>query len=176
MTGNLVTDMLELREVRQLKGKYAEGIELHRWIDRYTDKDPDVIRFNQLLSPKQGKYAPVVSDILFDFLISHNWYRISNEAFDDFCKTAYNYLSSAKDPLPKAVSIRLERMLEHNWLQKQANWEGLLFTLGKMDERTKFPSSFHKAGDQLLNNFQQYNQLFMRFLRNIKTDIKNWQD
>lgn len=172
MVGNLVTDMLNLEEVRQLKGDYALGVELHRWIDHYTDADPNVAKINRILSPVQHKYAPVASDILFDFLISHNWYRIANESFDDFCDTAYSYILCARHPLPKHINARLERMVKHKWLHNQALWSGLIYTLNRMDERTRFPSDFSKAGSQLMNNFREINRLFMKFFASIESDCK----
>ena len=175
MVGNLITDMLTLAESRQLKGDFQLGIQLHRKIDAYTDGNPHVQEVNRILQPVQGKYASVVSDILFDFLICHNWYRLTDCSFDEFCQTAYNYIMATKNTLPLKISARLESMVHHRWLHAQAHTDGLLRSLQRMDQRTRFPSNFHLALGQLLEKFELINRLFMAFLLEIQEEVPNWK-
>ena len=172
MLGNLVTDMLQLKELNLLKGNLRRGMLLHQWIDEYTDRDKDVRLINAKLQPVQGKYASVVSDILFDFLICHNWYRLSDTSFDDFCQTTYNLIEDKKSKLPPRIEVRLSSMVRHQWLHQQAHWKGLNATLRRMDERTRFPSNFKAAGIQLLNDFQEINALFISFFKRIQSEVE----
>lgn len=175
LVGNLITDMLRLKELQSLTGEYRSGMLLHQRIDQLTDSDKRVSQINKMLSPVQGKYAPVVSDILFDFLICHNWYRLTDNSFDEFCQTSYNYILAANASLPIRIRSRLESMVHNRWLHQQASWEGLNHTLLRMDQRTRFPSKFRQAGTQLLGEFETFNLLFMEFFGSIEINIRQWK-
>ena len=86
--GNFLSDLLHLRDLEKLPDEYSRGINLHRLIDTFTDNHPNVRMVNAALHPYVGKYAPVASDVLFDYFLANNWEHYSTIFFPDFYGTA----------------------------------------------------------------------------------------
>ena len=65
--GNFLGDFIRGSELNSLPLTVQKGVYLHRFIDQYTDNHPVVRDLNKMLVPHFAKYAPVVSDIYFDY-------------------------------------------------------------------------------------------------------------
>ena len=69
LAGNYLADLMHPKDVVELSPGVMRGIELHRFIDSYTDQHPEVRSCTRILHPVVHKYAPVVIDIYYDFLL-----------------------------------------------------------------------------------------------------------
>ena len=142
MVGNYAADFLKHWHMASLPDDVMRGVQLHRAIDSYTDQHEAVKACVHRLRDTQRKYAPVVSDILFDHLLCRHWARYSPEQalrpFADYC---YEVLTVAAPTLPEHVQRRLSSMVRHDWLMGYCSLDGLQYVLRRMDERTKYPSS-----------------------------------
>ncbi|HMP30140.1 MAG TPA: hypothetical protein PKD85_11095, partial [Saprospiraceae bacterium] len=69
LVGNYLSDMITLKESENLPEQYFKGVKLHRLIDSFTDNNVIVRGVNSLLQKYVGKYAPVASDVIFDYYL-----------------------------------------------------------------------------------------------------------
>jgi len=163
LIGNFIADFIKQKEVADYSPAIQKGIDLHRQIDTYTDQHPLVLQGVHRLRPFHHKYAPVVIDILFDYLLANNWSRYSGQSLDDFAHYIYDILNDRMKDLPLKLQKRLPEMIEANWLQAYGTDEGILFTFKKMDERTSFPSDFKSALKHLKLDYEAYETEFNLF-------------
>ena len=66
LMGNLWGDLLRPRDYELLDPDILRGVERHKKIDAFTDQHKAVDEIINLLRPYQGKYTPVVADVLMD--------------------------------------------------------------------------------------------------------------
>ena len=92
VVGNFLADFIKNKEVAALPRPIQEGIRMHRKIDSYTDTHPKVHQSVLRLRPAHRKFAPVVSDICYDYVLVKNWYLYSNEDINFFTKEMYAIL------------------------------------------------------------------------------------
>jgi len=163
LIGNFIADSIRNKEVVTYSEEIQKGILLHRKIDSYTDSHPVVKRSTRRLHPNHGKYAPVVIDILFDYILSHNWNRYSTEPLTQFSKRMYWILEQRKKDLPAKLQQRVPAMIKHDWLMNYGKEEGLRYVFERMEERAKFPNNFGKAVDDLLKDYDLFEQEFNQF-------------
>ena len=71
--GNFVADFITNRQLPNFTEGVQRGIWLHRAIDAFTDSHPVVKQSTKRLHPFHHKYAPVIVDIYYDFLLAKNW-------------------------------------------------------------------------------------------------------
>ncbi len=173
LIGNFIADFIRNNEVGNYSSSIQEGIYLHRQIDTYTDKHPIVKQGVHRLQPFHHKYAPVVIDILYDYLLAVNWQRYSGEKLDQFANSIYEILNDRMEELPLKLKKRLPGMIEANWLQAYGTKKGMLFTFQKMDERTSFPSNFSEAFSHLEADFDAYNEEFQTFFPELIQFVDN---
>ncbi len=162
MLGNLITDMITKRDEEAYEESIQKGIELHRKIDTFTDSHPIVSESLQLIYPTQGKYAPVVLDILWDYFLSRNWSHFSAEAMEAFSQNIYFLLEKNSDRLQAKIVTRFEKMIQADWLQSCLTRERLRKTFAHLHKRTKFNSNFDKVDDILDEHEEELSLAFMK--------------
>lgn len=163
MCGNFLCDMLTMKEQDLLPAGVMDGIKLHRIIDNYTDEHPLVKKAKKMVASIQGKYAAVTVDIYFDYFLSKNWNKYSDEPIENFESRCYSILNSQIDTMPTRVRPKTERMIQGQFLKSCTNYYNLGRTFHIVANRAKFDNFFHLATLQLIENEEQLNELFNEF-------------
>lgn len=163
LIGNFMADFLTLKESRLQPPSIVQGIELHKSIDQFTDKHPSVKSCVNLLRPTQGKYSPVVCDILFDYLLHKNWSKFFSQPLDGFVKNIYKILINNTDTYPQKLKSMLPLMISDDFLQSCKNEERLIHTFQRLKKRAKFDNCFEYAHLDLKNNESQLENHFLIF-------------
>ena len=173
--GNFIADSIRNSEVKNYPVEIQKGIMLHRKIDSYTDNHPSVKKGTLRLQPHHHKYAPVVIDILYDYILANNWERYSKESLEVFANNTYTILTKRINEIPERLKKYVPGMIKGNWLQSYKTIKGLLFTLQKMDERASFPSKFTEAVGHLQQDYDlfegEFNVFFPELISYIKSQI-----
>lgn len=165
-----------MKEVADLPRPVQEGIRMHRKIDSYTDLHPMVKRSVLRLRPAHGKFAPVVLDICFDYVLVKNWKRYSDEDLHDFTKNTYSVLEDHISMMPDYLQQRLPRMIADDWLVKYGTEAGLRFTFERMKLRTKYPQYFEGAVDNFLKDYDDFEKEFNLFFPDLIAAVSNWEE
>lgn len=147
--GNFLADFITNKEVAQLPDSYKQGIALHRNIDSFTDKHKVVLELNKIYHDRHHKYAPVLTDILFDYVLADQWGRYSGEELRDFTSNIYKVLTKHMVHIPERIQPTIRAMIEGDFLMGYSTKAGLEDTFHRIDRRTRFPSNFVKALDTL---------------------------
>ena len=92
--GNYVADFIRNRDLELFSDRIVEGVKLHRHIDHYTDTHPVVLKSTRKLRARHQKYAPVVIDVFYDFILAQNWGRFSKVDMRSFADNIYIVLNN----------------------------------------------------------------------------------
>ena len=170
--GNLIGDMIKNKEIPTLHPTIQEGILLHRFIDSYTDNHPNVLMINKYMRATQGKYAPVSSDILMDYILANHWNKYSGLPFDDWCLKAYNSLDDHYSLMPPYVKKRVASMINGKWLHSYKSTEGILYTFSRIAKRARFSNQFENAFQTYLDNKKNIDEQFDSFFPEIIFEVQ----
>lgn len=165
--GNFMADFIRNKEVELLPTRIKNGVFLHRAIDQYTDTHKMVKQGTKRLHASQGKYAPVVIDIFYDFLLASNWEKYSDLSYTSFSERKYKILEEHLELMPPKLQKILPKMIADEWLRHYQSLEGLEKTFNRVGKRTKFTSGFDTAVVQLMNDYESLNEEFNYFFPNI---------
>jgi acyl carrier protein phosphodiesterase len=115
------------------------GIELHRFIDSFTDAHPVVRRTTaRLRAAGLGKWAGVVSDVGFDHLLARDfstYHYDATEPLPAFTHRLYELLHQRRQELPVRLQHLLHYMRRDDWLSGYAHPEGLHRALAGLSRR-----------------------------------------
>lgn len=173
MVGNMVADFITNRELQSLSEGVREGVMVHRYIDTYTDAHEAVKQSTRRLRFVFNKYAPVVADIYYDFLLIKNWEQYTNYDFEEFRCRTYDVLHSRLDEMPPALREQLPKMIAHDWLKNYGSQAGLQFTFDKFASRTAYKVDFSNASNILLEYLNDFDNDFNIFFPELMDYIKN---
>jgi acyl carrier protein phosphodiesterase len=147
--GNFLGDFVRNKDLKDLPEGWIRGIQLHRKIDSFTDTHKRVKACTRLLHPSQGKYSPVIIDVVFDYILYTQWDKYSGVAFDDFEILIYDTLSENVDQFPERIKRRTLSMIDQKFFRSYTSLEGLRFTFQQMKNRLNFDSNIENAVDDL---------------------------
>src|SRR6187200_947443 len=103
MIGNFIADFVKGKKKDDYPDEIRKGIELHRFIDFYTDHHDIVMNSIRRVHPRQEKYSGVVVDILYDHFLAANFKEFSDTPLQDYSNNTYGILKKNWDVLPEGV-------------------------------------------------------------------------
>lgn len=145
LMGNLWGDLLRPRDYAGLPDPMIKGLRLHRAIDTFTDAHKAVDEMVALIRPYQGKYTPVVTDVLMDFMLSTYWHRYHEHPIESFCVNTYQLVRKHLHLMPDHLHPRIQRMLDHEWLESCKNRHRMERTLTMLSRRAAFENKIPEA-------------------------------
>jgi acyl carrier protein phosphodiesterase len=163
LLGSFLADYLKNAAIRSLPEAVQEGVRLHRRIDTYTDRHPEVLKGVRRLYPAHGKYAPVVVDIFYDYFLAINWARYTDEPLADFAQGVYVVLQKNAADMPPRLQENLSLMIASDWLQSYRTTGGIAYAFERMKKRASRPEQFDGVMDSLSRDHDKLNEEFKRF-------------
>jgi acyl carrier protein phosphodiesterase len=171
--GNFLADFISRKEFKTLSEDLLPGIALHRKIDDFTDTHVLVKKSTRWLHLDFSKYAPVILDIYYDFLLSKNWHRYSDMQLDTFCEDMYKILIRFQPYFPQRLSDRILMMVRHKWLGSFGSYAGLQGTFDRLNRRVRYPVDFSEASKKLQSMESRLEKEFNDFFPEAIDYIKN---
>jgi acyl carrier protein phosphodiesterase len=166
--GNFIADMISNKLVPDLPLGYRNGITLHRHIDHYTDSHPIVRASTALIRDRQRKYAPVVVDMLYDYILAMNWARVTDHPIDRVISSTYSLLTDALPQLPARVQHKVRSMIDDNALLRYTTLPGMHKAFGYLSRRAKFDNGFDMAVRDLLDHYDELENGFLSFFPDLQ--------
>jgi acyl carrier protein phosphodiesterase len=171
LMGNLWGDLLKPRDFEQLEKKVVSGVMIHRKIDAFTDQHDKVGHLMKLLRPFQGKYTPVVADVLMDFMLSKYWKDFHKSTVERFCQDKYKIVKKHLDLIPERLHPRIQRMLENHWLESCKNRQRMQATLHMLSMRASFENKIPEAMQAYDLHEEKMDELFLSFFEDLRSHI-----
>lgn len=163
LVGNFLADLIKNRALETYSTGVQEGVLLHRKIDQFTDQHPMVSQGVHRLHPFHHKYAAVIVDVFYDYLLAKNWSLYTKEDFITFTKRVYAILEKYKSVMPPKIQIRLSNMIDGDWLIGYSQYEGLAFTFERMQFRLSKPEYLHGVIENLQAHESAFDEEFKAF-------------
>lgn len=174
--GNFLGDFVRGRQLEQFSESVQRGILLHRQIDRTTDLDPEVRRVNLLLRSRHGRYAPVITDIIFDHCLYLNWDRFGPAPFSNFCNQSYTHLTAARPTMPDRVADYARRMVEDDWLALYTTQKGMKRVFHRLEPRLSKPYLLDGVNESLVEYADDFNQAFLHLFPSLQLLAATYRD
>lgn len=169
--GNLWGDLLRPKDHSFISEAMIKGTFLHKEIDTYTDRHAHVSEMRSILRPSQGKYTPVVLDVLMDFILCKYWDRYFNVPPESFCADCYKIVRSNLHLMPVRLHVRIQRMMENRWLESCISHERMAVTLQMLQRRAKFENTMYLVMEHYDVHVTRLDELFLDFYDDLKNYI-----
>ncbi len=172
LVGNFMGDYVKGSHFKAYPNEIQRGILMHRKIDFFTDTHPVTRESREHLYPKYHKYAGIVVDIFYDYLLTQNWDRYSPVALPDYVDYIFDVLRRHYEIFPQRIKNWFPNFIRNNWLIAYSTIEGIENVLHRMSSRTSLPDFTDFAIKSLRENEEKYLDEFNRFFPDIKNYIR----
>lgn len=167
LIGNFIADGLPRSKWSKLPASIQKGVRLHHFIDTFTDSHPKIQELIASLRPSQGKYAPVVSDLLIDHVLARDWDRYASIPLADFVHRVHTELNLGTAHMTEGRKRMFSFMRQQNWLLSYAEAEGIQMALRGMHRRSSFPNRMNEAYADYLMSTSVWDGLAGDFLQDV---------
>ena len=173
LIGNFIGDFVKGRDLHERYAiNIANGIELHRMIDAYTDSHPVVMESKKRLREDYRHYAPVIVDMYYDHFLASKWDQYHSLPLPEFAANTYRHLQDNESVLPEKLKYMLPYMMHGNWLVNYRAVEGIQRALKGMSRRTAFPSKMEEAVNDLRKHYGAFGAEFELFFPDLEHYVK----
>ncbi|MFT5901091.1 MAG: acyl carrier protein phosphodiesterase [Bacteroidia bacterium] len=165
LLGNFIADSVKGNPDKIYSGDIAEGIRFHRAIDHFTDNHPIVKQGISRFRESQGRWAPVVIDVVYDHVLASNWLKFHPQPLGEFTDSVYARLEAKSADFPANVQRYFPYMKAQNWLYNyQYEW-GLQKSLEGLDRRTSVDTQMHESVAIYLQSVPDFLEEFSAFIK-----------
>lgn len=172
--GNLLGEAVKGKNYKNYTQGIAAGIKLHRFIDSFTDEHAVVKRSTSYLHASHGKWAPIVVDVFYDYLLIKNWFQFSSEGFNDFVSDCYQLFDEHRIIFSESVNKMIDHMIEYNWFQSYSTIEGVSMVLKNIGQRRIFLNNLQDATKALYLQEKKLEKDFLEFFPELVEECENW--
>ncbi len=163
VVGNFLGDFVKGRIDDRYPLRIRCGIEMHRKIDAWTDSHQKVRNCARLISPARKRWSMVIVDILYDYLLTVNWNRYSQESLDQFLERMNSIILPALESFSEHVPKMARRIIEDGWIEKYRSISGLEEAFNALSVRVGRENTLAGAEKELANCYDQMNENFNLF-------------
>ncbi len=163
IVGNFLGDLVPKKDIIKLPDDIRDGVFIHRHIDAYTDDHPQVRKGVLRLHAKHHKYAPVLTDIYYDYFLAANWSKYTTESLTDFSIRIYAVLQNYAALMPDGVRDYMSRLVAADWLCSYGRLEGIEYTFNRLRKRVSRPELLDGVMESLTENETEFNREFNLF-------------
>ncbi|WP_423129252.1 ACP phosphodiesterase [Gaoshiqia sp. Z1-71] len=161
--GNFIGDYVKGQQYLNFREEVGRGILLHRSIDTFTDHHPLVRQASRRFRSGYGRYAGIVTDVVFDHFLARYWAAYSVYTLRQFSKHVHAVLLSNFIHLPLTVKTFLPFLIQHKRLESYAQLEGIRHSLEIMGRRTSLPEETGFAMHTLVSEYDLIKDEFETF-------------
>ncbi|TWP23850.1 DUF479 domain-containing protein [Apibacter muscae] len=162
--GNILGEVVRGKDYQNYPQSIATGILLHRHIDSFTDSHPIVKETTSIFHKSYGKFAPIITDVIYDYFLIKNWHLFYKEPFYDFKNSCYNLVNSLEILVPKNLEVFLISLINDDWFDKYKSLEGIEWTLHNLTKRSKFKHLIQDMGYSIKEIYLQEKNIENQFL------------
>jgi len=178
--GNLLADCLKGRDRQYVTKAFRLGLQLHAFIDRFTDSHPLVHRSIARLQGAYPLVGGILVDIFYDHLLTRRWAEHHPEPLDRFLQLLYDDLSHYAAVLPAELGEAVVGILREDRLGSYRRLEGIEAALRSVSRRLSVRTGrlFHleDALGPMLEQIDDYQADFEAFFPELRAAAEaHWQ-
>jgi acyl carrier protein phosphodiesterase len=174
LAGNMFADHVKGRlALKALPPRIAEGIELHRKIDAFTDEHPATKRAKLWFRADYGLYSGAIMDSLYDHYLANDAKHFpSEQALKDFSLNTFSLLEKNAEFFPPVFEQYFPYMTQQNWLYNYRTLQGMQRSLNGLHRRAKYLPPVEKAYEIFIERYYQLAQCYYEFIDDVVRYVK----
>lgn len=162
--GGLIGDFVKGELPGALPLAVADGVRLHRELDRFADTHPVFLRSCARVPVSRRRVAGVMVDMFYDHFLARHWGDFDDRPLPEFTAAAYHLMQQHDALLPQRLQGLLPDMRESDWLASYADADKLSYALDRMARRLSRPELLAGSGAELLRDYAGFEADFRAFL------------
>ncbi|WP_456294639.1 ACP phosphodiesterase [Vibrio sp. AK197] len=172
--GNLLGDFVKGRPQGQFPERIVRGIQLHRFVDSYTDHHPLIKEIKPLFTGESRRFAGIALDMFWDHCLATHWHQFSSQPLEAFCLRAQSKVLEEQHALtlPERFVDVTQHMWRGRWLQSYQELDNIEFALQRMSTRSPRMGKLSACTPILRQHYHTLNKTFLSLYPDVLSAAK----
>jgi acyl carrier protein phosphodiesterase len=176
MLGGLIGDFVRgRRALRAYPEPIRQGIVLHRYIDKCTDRSPVVKNLRPLFPREFRRYAGIIIDVAFDHELAVNWWRYMPGSLERFDVETRDLLRDNSEWLPDKLIRFIQYADRHGLFSAYREESVVLQALAATGTRLSRPNPLHHVAEIWPAMAPEFKLAFRQFFPQIQSEALDWR-
>ena len=175
LVGAFLGDFIKGRLESRFPPDIERGIRLHRAIDVFTDMHPHVKASSKRFEPPYRRYAGIILDVVFDYLLAQSWSRYYETDLATFSQATLERLVAHHEFMPADAEAMARRMLEVNSLAAHGEERFLSGSLSRLSQRLRHDNPLDSAYDYCTPRLDELGADFHEFYPLLQQFCDEWK-
>jgi acyl carrier protein phosphodiesterase len=163
LTGNFMGDFVKGRLGENYPPRLRRGLELHRSIDSFAQRQPQFNRSRLRLHESFGLYRGVLVDLFYDHFLASSWGEWSGEPLAAYLRRVRRVVESKRPYLPERLATILPVIFEE-MIPSYLREDGIAAALVRMSRRVQRENPLGRGGAELRLHYEGLREDFVGFL------------
>lgn len=169
LAGNMISDYVKGKTQYDYMADVQVGIQLHRFIDQFTDQHNATRQMMQLFKADYRLYAGAFVDVTCDYFLANDTTEFKHEAaLMDFSQETYKSLKHYQTIFPGKFSSMYPYMVSQNWLYHYRFDDGIKKSFNGLVRRAAYLEESDIAFNIFLKNKDELRQQYELFYPELK--------
>ena len=171
LLGNMLGDDVKGMQIKLYPPGVRVGIQLHRYIDSFTDEHPLISEAKKIFSPVAGLYAGAIIDISMDYFLANDPLILSAVQWQAFAHWAYQQLAIGESWHIGGFKRYFPYLVRENWFIHYAelpfieqSMRNLLKRVGKAAIYPEVKSLFESNNKMLAETYNAFFPLLNQYV------------
>jgi acyl carrier protein phosphodiesterase len=175
IVGGFLGDFVKGRLPSEYDANIDRGIRLHRSIDAFTDQHSIVKQSQARFGPRLRRFAPVITDIVFDHFLARHWQHFSPLSLQKFSTEIYRIVLTNESTLPERATRLIKDMQQHRRLEKYSRREFVDSALLSLSKRITRTNPLYDGFEEFVTHYDALESDFLEFFPEVLAFSIQWQ-
>lgn len=174
--GNVAADFIKGDPYQQFSQDIADGIMMHRRVDRLTDQLAKVKQAKALFRQQTSRVAPIALDIIWDHFLSKHWQNyVVNTDVAEFDQQMKTIILPDISLFPSPFFDFMSALWRGQWLVNYADRDFISEVLNGMANRRPKLQTLRDTFIDFQRNYHQLERIFLSFYPQLMLSARTQQ-
>jgi acyl carrier protein phosphodiesterase len=165
----MISDFVKGKKQYEYSSIIQKGIQLHRFIDNFTDTHEVTRQMKQFFRPQYRLYAGAFADVVYDHFLATDAGEFENpESLPQFAASVYIVLQQQINVLPEPFAKMVPWMVQQDWLTNYRLTGGIEKSFGGLVRRSAYLKESAVAYDVFITHYDAMKQCYAAFFPELK--------
>lgn len=171
MLGDFVRGSME---DSQLPAEVQRGIQLHRFIDHFTDGLPEIAGLRQKFAPPFRRYAGIIIDVAFDHQLALRWSEYSEITLQQFDADVRELLARYEQWLPEELKGFMRYADRRGLFSAYREKDEILYSLAGLGRRLSRSNPLHRVDEIWAEHAEDFARAFEQVFPQVQLAVSDW--
>jgi len=170
----MCSDFIKGKKQYEYPDRIQIGIQLHRFIDQFTDQHPATQLVKSFFKAEYRLYSAAIADVVYDHFLAKDETYFTEDQLANFAAEVYSQLASQQSWMPAPFATMFPYMKSQNWLYQYQFPAGIEKSLAGLARRAQYMPDSQIAYALFMQHYEEIGAAYRVLFPELVQATENW--